>query len=143
MDRMITGNDVQYGTVIDRLREILDSLTILDRESRPRCVLCKTESHNLLDCRHSDQLNLQSVILEIRTNSISPSISSPSLGMRFSSLLPSIIFRDLCDYCVFRRHSYEGLLLILVLVLIQMIPCLRGFHLRLRHRTFLSFCSDS
>jgi hypothetical protein len=74
--RRVAGNDAQYDTVIDRLRDIMDSLTIpiegevhdaaekpkgrprkrghshLDRESRPYCVLCQAESHNLLDCRH-------------------------------------------------------------------------------------------
>jgi hypothetical protein len=74
--RRAAGNDTQYETVIDRLREILDSLTMSvdeevhdaagkpkgrprkrghshrDREPRPYCVLCEAESHNLLDCRH-------------------------------------------------------------------------------------------
>jgi hypothetical protein len=76
--RRAAGNDAQYETIIDRLREIRDSLTISvggeirgatgkpkgrprrkghshpDQESRPYCVLCEAESHNLLDCRHYD-----------------------------------------------------------------------------------------
>ena len=74
--RRAAGNGTQYRTIIDRLRDILDSLTISidgevrdaagkpkgrprkrghshpDQESKPYCVLCESESHNLLDCRH-------------------------------------------------------------------------------------------